>query len=209
MLRTTFLVLVLISLSSMAQGQARRCLLGSIRFTCPAGMKLTQDTALYQVFTRKDVAVFVASAEGDVDVNEFVSTIAKASLKSLFPKENQNFDWKPLKPGKALSKFETDREGRQGFNGSLGMALDYRIVHFKTLQVLVGYVATLGRDPETKAIFDRNLPADTVATLAGCELSTKLIYSITGEKFDADNSPCSLDVRSAKVSFTSQKRLPD
>jgi len=45
-------------------------------------------------------------------------------------------------------------------------------------------------------LFERNLPADTAATISGCELSAKLIFSITGEKFSEDNSPGSLVVRS-------------
>jgi len=174
-------------------------------------MKLVQNSdPSFEVFTRKDVAVFIASAEGDVDTGELVSTIAKLPLKSLFPKENQTFAWKPLQPSKPLSKFETDREGRQGFNGKLLVAVDYRLVHFKSVQLLVGYVASMGGDDESRAIFERNLPAESIATLGGCKLITKLIYSVTGEKFDEDNSPCSLDVRSAQISlFTSQTQSRD
>ena len=196
MLRTTSLLVLVAVLVFTAHGQTRRCKFSSVAFTCPAGLRLVQNTALYDLFTGKDVAVFVASAEGDVDEAEFVSTIAKVSLASLYPKENQSFEWKPLKPSKALSKFEDDREGRQGFNGSLGVALDYRIIHVKSTSLLVGYVAELGSGHEAKEVFERNLPADTVSTLTGCQSAVKLIYSITGEKFDPDNSPCSLSVRS-------------
>jgi len=136
-MRFALLVVGLISLAITAQGQTRLCRVGSVRFTCPAGLKLAHNDALFETFTRKDVAVFVASAEGDVNIEEFVSTIARSSLKSLFPKENQNFEWKALKPSKALSRFETDREGRQGFNGSIGVMLDYRVIHFKSVDLLV------------------------------------------------------------------------
>jgi hypothetical protein len=62
--------------------------------------------------------------------------------------------------------------------------------------VLVGYVVALGAGDDAQAVFERTLPADTTSTIAGCELSAKSIFSITGEQFSEDNSPCSLDVRS-------------
>ena len=176
-------------------GQARRCKIGRVSFGCPSGLKLVQDSDSYQVFTGKDVAVFVSPVEGDVNVSELVSTIATLSLLKLNPHQNQSFDWKSLKPSKAISKFETDREGRQGFNGSTGVALDYRVIHFKSVDLLVGYIAALGAGDDAKAVFERNLPADTAATVSGCELSARLIFSVMGESFSEDNSPCSLVVR--------------
>ncbi|HYW70062.1 MAG TPA: hypothetical protein VE961_03450 [Pyrinomonadaceae bacterium] len=147
------------------------------------------------MFTGKDVAVFVSPVEGDVDISELVSTIATLALLKLNPHQNQSFDWKPFKPGTAISKFETDREGRQGFNGTTGVALDYRVIQFKSVELLVGYIAALGAGDDARAIFERNLPPRTAATMSGCELSARLIFSVTGEKFSEDNSPCSLDVR--------------
>lgn len=129
MVRVALSLLLLITIGSVVHGQTRRCKIGSTSFTCPAGLKLVQESDSYQVFTGKDVAVFVAPAAGDVDVSELVSTIATLSLLKLNPHQNQSFYWKPLKPSQAISKFETDREGRQGFNGSSGVALDYRLIH--------------------------------------------------------------------------------
>jgi len=196
MLRVAFLLIPLLASASVVNCQARRCKIGNVSFTCPSGLKLVENNANYDVFAGKDVAVFVSPAEGDVDVSELVSTIATIALLKLNPHQNQSFDWKPLNPGKAISKFETDREDRQGFNGTTGVALDYRLIHFKSVEVLVGYVAALGAGDDAKAVFERNLPADTAATISGCELSAKLIFSITGERFNEDNSPCSLVVRS-------------
>jgi hypothetical protein len=195
-LQASLLILLLVASASIANGQARRCKIGSVSFTCPAGLKLVENNANYEVFAGKDVAVFISPVEGDVDTSELVSTIATLSLLKLNPHQNQSFDWKPLKPSNVISKFETDREGRQGFNGTTGVALDYRVIQFKSIELLVGYLAALGEGDDARAIFARNLPADTAATMSGCGLSAKLIYSVTGERFSEDNSPCSLDVRS-------------
>lgn len=195
--RIAFLILLFLAFPLVADSQSSDCKIGSTSFACPTGLKLIQNRdPAYEVFTGKDVSVFVASAEGDVDVSALVSDLVKTSLAELFPKANHTFDWKPLRQSRVFSRFETDRLGRQGFNGTNGVAVDYRVIHYKSIQLLVGYVAALGTGDEMKAVFDRNLPAESAATIAGCEASANVIYSITHEKSAKDNSPCSVGVKS-------------
>jgi hypothetical protein len=196
MLRVCSIALLAITFSSPAGGQKQICKLGTARFACPAKMKRLEidPSQNYQIFLKKDVALFVALPKTGLSDAEFVNEIAKVALLRLFPRTSQNFAWKDLKYDKPVSKFETGSGTVQGFNGSKGVLVKYRHLKTTSAEVLIGYVADFGEGKEAREVFDRNLGADTIATLDGCSASVEVIYSITHEKLDPNNSPCSLDV---------------
>src|SRR5262249_13776134 len=128
------------------------------------------------------------------DEQKLINEITQTTLIKLFPKESLNFQWKQLRAMDHLSKFETTAGLLHGFNGPLVVQIKYQRLKVKDTEIVIGYLAELVRGPQAKETFDITLAADTEGTIAACNASVGMISSITGEKFDGDHDPCSLDV---------------
>jgi hypothetical protein len=199
-----FSVVVLCSLALVSStfSQKRTCKLGNSEFACPRGLRriAIDPPGNHQLFLGKDFALFAAVPVSQDNDPTFVGELTKVALAKLFPTQSQNFVWKQLKYGEPVSKFEVRGGTSLGFNGAIGVVVKYRHVKVSAKELLVGYVAQLGRGADAKEVFDRGLGADSVASLDGCSASVEVIYSITGEKVNENNSPCSLDV--GRIDFT-------
>jgi hypothetical protein len=195
----SIVVLCSLALVPSTFGQKRTCKLGNSEFACPRGLRrlAIEPRGNYQLFLGKDFALFAAVPVSQENDPTFVGELTKVALAKLFSTQSQSFAWKQLKYDDPVSKFEVQGGTFQGFNGAIGVVVKYRHVKVGAKELLVGYVAELGRGAEAKEVFDRGLGADSVASLAGCSASVEVIYSITGEKVNEDNSPCSLDVRAS------------
>jgi hypothetical protein len=199
MSRIGMILVCCLALATTAIGQRtspKNCRIGEVAFACPKGLKPLRiepapDLAL---FFRKDFGLFVASPKPGFDEQKLTSEVTKTVLAKAFPKELQSYEWKPLKFSDVVSRFEIGGGMAQGFNGSMGIVVKYRHLKVKDKEILVGYAAELARGTDASENFQRGLGGDSLGTIAGCEASVEVIYSITGERINKANPPCSLDV---------------
>jgi len=179
--------------ASRQSSKKSSCNVGDTAFVCPKGFKPlpVESEQKFSLLFRKEygLGLFVASPESGFDEQKFMSDVTKTILVKIFPKELQSFAWKPLRFSGAVSKFEVGGGMAQGFNGTLSVLVKYRHLKFKDKDILVGYVAEFGRGAEAKESFERGLGGDS---MPACNASVEVIYSITGEKIDENNPPCTL-----------------
>lgn len=186
--------------TSLSQRTSRQsCKISRVDFACPKGLKPLpiESGQAFVLFFRKDygLGLFVALLAQGFDERKFMSDVTRTTLTRIFPKASQAYAWKPLNFSDSVSKFEVGGGMMQGFNGSMGVLIKYRHLKVNGEDILVGYASEFGRGTEAKESFQRGLGGDTKGTIAGCNASVEVIYSITGERIDENNPPCSLDVR--------------
>jgi hypothetical protein len=84
-----------------------------------------------------------------------------------------------------------------GFNRSIGVQIKYRQIKTKDIDVRIGFIARFAdKAADAKEAFETSFGIETAESIAGCDATVRMIYSITGEKLDPDRHPCSLDVMS-------------
>lgn len=199
MYRIAMISVCCLALATTSTGQRtsrKNCRIGEVVFACPKGLKLLriEPTSDFALFFRKDLGLFVASPLPGFDEQKFTSEATKTMLAKAFPKESQAYEWKPLKFSDVVSRFEIGGGMAQGFNGSIGIIVKYRHLKVNGKEILVGYAAELASGTDARENFQRGLGGDSIGTIAGCEASVEVIYSITGERINKTNPPCSLDV---------------
>jgi hypothetical protein len=203
MSRIGMIIVCCLALATSSTGQRaprKNCRIGEVAFACPKGLKPLpiEPTPELALFFRKDVGLFVASPLPGFDEQKFTSEVTKTILAKAFPKESQSYEWKPLKFSDVVSRFEIGGGMVQGFNGSMGVIVKYRHLKVQGKEIFVGYAAELATGTDARENFQRGLGGDSIGTIAGCEASVEVIYSITGERINKTNPPCSIDVEEVR-----------
>lgn len=169
------------------------CSAGTVTFTCPKDFKslpIESKENLSLLFHRKNnLGLFVAIPESGFNEQKFMSEVVRTALTDMFPKESPEYAWKPFHYTDSVSKYEVSSGMVRGFNGALDVLITYRHIKVNGKEIFVGYVSGLGKGKEAEESFERG--AITV-DMNGCNASAEVIYSITGEKVDENNLPCSL-----------------
>jgi len=204
MLRICLIVICCLILwtSAISQRITRKgCRVGEAEFSCPKNFTRAplEPASRFAIFIRNKpgVGLFVASPEPGFDEQRLIDEIIKATLARAFPKESLTFQWKRLKAMDHISRFESAGGVLHGFNGELLVQIKYRRIRVRDREFLIGYTAELGRGAQAKESLEIASGADSLESIAGCQAIVEIIYSITDEKIDRANDPCSLDVIAA------------
>ncbi len=176
------------------------CKSNRISFPCPKEYKIVLNgNDSTGIFLAKNLefgySVFVIAPKDNFDEQNLMTETTKTLLKTLYPKESQNYRWKNVEFAnkKASSKFESSKKSLIGFNGNQIVTIDYRYISFQSKNVIVGTVVD-GFEKGKAAEEDFNDGLYT--TNGGCLDGVKIIHSITGEKESEELDPCRLTIES-------------
>ena len=123
------------------------CKLNDISFPCPKEYKIVlngnNSTGIFLAQSLEfDYSVFVIAPKDNFDKENLTADTTKILLKTLYPKESQNYRWKDVEFAnkKVSSKFETGKKSSIGFNGNQIVTVDYHYISFKDKNFVVGTI---------------------------------------------------------------------
>ncbi|MCA1624926.1 MAG: hypothetical protein LC768_01850 [Acidobacteria bacterium] len=153
-----------------------------------SGLLLFKDSDL------KSLGFFVIAKSAVADKNQVINDAKKALLQKLFPKQSQNYIWKPINitffgKDKPMSKFDVSFGAEKGYNQTQLIFFNFRQVNFKERDVFIGYIYEHPSGINAKKGFEGNFDDSLYNS---CIAQVELVYSITGEKIAKDMHPCSI-----------------
>ena len=165
-------------------------------FPCPKEYKVALNGERSGIFLARnlefDYSLYVITGEDNFDENNLTSGVLKTVLKTLYPKESQNYRWKDVEfNNENSSKFEIGKKSAIGFNANQIVTIDYRYISFEGKNIIVGTIVNgffTGYEAENEFNDGR------YTTNGGCSDAIEIIHSITGEKDIDKYSPCSRKV---------------
>jgi len=185
--------------SQVAKKQAI-CKSDKISFPCPEEYKiLSKGTYSNNTFLAKNLefgySVFVIAPKDNFDKQNLMTDTIKTLLKTLYPKESQNYRWKNVEFANknASSKFEISKKSLIGFNGNQIVTVDYRYISVEGKNVIVG---TIVDGFETGESAETEYNENRYTTNGGCFDAVKIIHSITSEKESDELDPCRSTIES-------------
>jgi hypothetical protein len=164
--------------------------LNGVRFTKPngyvtiAGNEIANSAFLFNKKYKEGFFIVVPSAP--FDEKQLIGDLTNSGLSKFFPKEPQNYLWKPLNDLRKISRFEIGGGKAMGFNKRDLIIVQYHHFRIGDRDIFLGDLFELTRGKEAQEIYDEGLGGES---MRGCNDSVEIIYPITGEKIE-DNSPC-------------------
>ena len=141
------------------------------------------------LFSKKDLeGFFLAVPAAKFDEVELMNRNITVALKKFFPAASQDFGWKQLADRRKVSKFEVGASKTMGFNNRDLVIVQVHRFQINGKELFVGDLFKWTNGDE-KEIFERGLGGES---MQGCNDLVTIVYSVTGEKIDPDNLPCSL-----------------
>lgn len=194
----TFTNLAFAQKVSQRSSKKPACRIGGVSFVCPKGFEPIHSEGAQNyvlLFRKKDsYSLFVATPTQSVSENDLVNDVLKSSLVKLFPKEPQNFKFKPIDLSDTevakVSAKQIGGSGIKGYNGNIVVLEKHLLLKVRGKEFLVGYIAEQDRGESAK---------ETSEFLGGevysaCFDLTQVIYSITGEKVSSKQNPCNIEI---------------
>lgn len=205
----TFVVVLSVGFNTYAQSKNNKsktqaikkidCKSNEISFQCPKDLALlSKDEAsgllLFKDTDLKALGFFVVAKSVAADKNQVINDAKKALLQKLFPKQSQNYIWKPINvlffgEGKPLSKFDVSFGAEKGYNKTQLVFFSFRQIKFKERDIFVGYIYEHPSRMNAKEGFEGNFDDSLYNS---CITQVNLVYSITGEKIVKGSEPCSI-----------------
>jgi hypothetical protein len=180
-------------LPRMDNSKGKWLTVNGMRFSRPAGYAVlpgSTDPDTVFLFDKKyKEGLFLHIAASPLDERKVLENLIKTGLTKFYPKESQDYVWKPQNGLKKLSKFEVLSGKAQAYNKSHLIIVEYRHIVFGEKHILLGNIFELEHGKEAEAAFNRQAEAES---MGACNASVEIIYSLTGEKIDEDNPPCTI-----------------
>lgn len=174
------------------QRKARTISLSGFKFRIPKGYVAIPGNEIPNsvfLFSKKDNEGFFLSVPGaKFDEAELMNRNITVALKKFFPEASADYDWKQLADRRKVSKFEVDASKKMGFNNRDLVIVQVRRFQINGKELFVGDIFKWSNGNE-KEMFADGLGGESMKL---CNDLVTIIYSVTGEKIDPDNLPCSL-----------------
>jgi len=148
----------------------------------------TADVA-FLIDKKSKEGIFVAVPSQPFEELPYLNLLSQAALKVYFPNEPSSYLWQNLRSIDKVSKFELTNFATQGFNKSNLVGLGFRRVVIKDKTVIVGSIFEVAKGKEAQNRVDSG---SFTTSMSVCDKEARIIFSITGERYDESNPPCQL-----------------
>lgn len=167
--------------------------LNGVRFTIPSGLvqigSITSSEVIFLFRKEGKEGTFISVPSASFDEDELANRLLKGALEVYFPKELKEYRWRPVSELPKVSRFETRNGQTQGFNKNTLIAFQYRRIVFQGNNLLIGDIYEIARGKDAE---ERIKTGSKTISMRACDTDARIIYSITGEKYDEGNPPCQL-----------------
>ncbi len=141
------------------------------------------------LFSKKyDEGFFLSAPAAKFDEVELMNRNITAALKKFFAAASPDYGWKPIADRRRVSKFEVGASKTMGFNNRDLVIVQVHHFQINGKELFVGELFKWSNGNEQE-IFANGLGGESMQL---CNDLVTIIYSVTGEKIDPNNLPCSL-----------------